>query len=110
MTNPWKSRPLIICATPIVGIMFQIILMSFDSGPGDKTIFRANRVLEVGYLTFVMLLPLFSLPALSAAIVGIKTPQYRGWNMASTVLNSAYILLFLLLCTLLIISRLVRLR
>jgi|CZKI01.1.fsa_nt_gi hypothetical protein len=90
--------------------MFQIILMSFDSGPGDKTIFRANRVLEVGYLTFVMLLPLFSLPALSAAIVGIKTPQYRGWNMASTVLNSAYILLFLLLCTLLIISRLVRLR
>src|ERR1039457_5536282 len=46
MTNPWKSRPLIICATPIVGIMFQIILMSFDSGPGDKTIFRANRVLD----------------------------------------------------------------
>ena len=96
MTNPWKSRPLIICATPIAVWMVQIILMSYDMGP-TATFFRANRALEVAYWILIALLSLVPIPALVAATAGIKTAKYRGWNIAGAVLNGVYVLLLLLL-------------
>jgi sensor domain CHASE-containing protein len=83
--------------------MIQLILAGFQSGRNDDWVFGGSKVLEVGYWVFVLALPLVSIPALIAAFAGIKARQYRAWNVAGAVLNSAYILLFLLMCALLIV-------
>ncbi len=96
MKNPWKSRPLIICATPIAVWMVQIILMSYIMGPSTGY-FRSNRSLEVAYWILIILLSLVPIPAFVAAIAGIKTAKYRGWNIAGALLNGVYVLLLLLI-------------
>lgn len=87
MKNPWKLNPLLICATPIVGGLLQIIILGFSAGRADST----HRNTINGIITvLVLFLPLVSLPALSAAVGGLKTKAIRGWYGAGVVLNAAY--------------------
>jgi hypothetical protein len=76
--------------------MVQIILMSYDMGPSTGS-FKANRSLEVAYWILIVLLSLVPIPALVAAIAGIRTAKYRGWNIAGALLNGVYVLLLFLL-------------
>jgi hypothetical protein len=90
MKNPWKLKPLLICATPIVGGLLQIIILGFSSGRADNV--RRNTINNV-ITILVLFLPLVSLPALSAAVGGLKSKAIRGWYVAGVVLNAAYCLL-----------------
>ena len=78
MKNPWKFKPLLICATPIVAGLLQIIMLGSSTG---------NVV-----TTLVLFLPLISLPALSASVAGLKIKAIRGWFVTGVVLNAAYCL------------------
>jgi len=89
MKNPWKFKPLIICATPIVGGMIQIIILGFSSERADSV--HRNTINNVVTL-LVLFVPLVSLPALSAALGGLKTKAIRGWCVAGVVLNAVYLL------------------
>lgn len=90
MKNPWKLKPVLICATPIVGALLQIIILGYSTERAGNvhwaTIYNA--------ITFLVLLfPLVSLPALSAALGGFRTKATRGWYVAGVALNAAYCLL-----------------
>ena len=89
MKNPWKLKPVLICATPIVGGLLQIIILGFSTERADNV----HRNTINGVITFLVLfLPLVSLPALSAAMGGLKTKAIRGWYVAGVVLNAVYCL------------------
>ena len=90
MKNPWKSRPVLIAATPIVGALVQVVILGFSTGRTDNV--RQSAIYNVITL-LVLLFPLVCLPALSAAIGGLKTRATRGWYFVGAVLNSAYGLL-----------------
>jgi hypothetical protein len=90
MSNPWKSKPLLICATPIVGVLAQVIILGYATGTTGNA--RWNAVNNV--VTFATLfLPAVSIPALAAAAGALKTKAMRGWSIAGVILNSAYCLL-----------------
>ena len=90
MKNPWKLKPVLICATPIVGGLVQVIILGFSTGTPHNA--HGNTVNET--ITIVVLfLPLVSIPALSAAVGGLRTKATRGWYLAGAVLNSVYCLL-----------------
>jgi hypothetical protein len=88
MKNPWKLKPLLICATPIVTGLLQIIILEFLMERAGNV----HRNTINGVTTLVLFLPLVSLPALSAAVGGLKTKANRGWYVAGVVLNAAYCL------------------
>lgn len=90
MKNPWKLKPVLICATPIVGGLLQIIILGFSTERADNV--HRNTINNVITL-LVLFLPVVSLPALSAAVSGLKTKAIRGWYVAGVVLNAAYCLL-----------------
>jgi hypothetical protein len=110
VSNPWKSRPLAICATPIVGIMLQVILLGYGTVPPARGLARSAGLVEVGLIALVLALTLSSIPALTAAVAGIRTREHRAWNLAGAFLNSAYFLLVLLVATLTLATHLVNLR
>jgi hypothetical protein len=90
MKNPWKLRPVFICATPVVGALVQTIILGFSTGRAEN----GHRAAIYNAITFLILLfPLISLPALSAAVGGLKTKSTRGWYLAGAVLNAVYCLL-----------------
>jgi|GEM_PF-4034941 hypothetical protein len=90
MKNPWKLKPVLICATPIAGALLQVIILGFSTATADTARRNAlNEVITVG----VLFLPLVSVPALSAAVWGFRTGATRGWYVAGAVLNSLYCLL-----------------
>jgi hypothetical protein len=86
MKNPWKLKPLLICATPMVAGLLQIIILGFVMERAGNV----HRNTINGIITLVLFLPLVSLPALSAAVGGLKTKAIRGWYGAGVVLNAAY--------------------
>jgi hypothetical protein len=89
MKNPWKLKPLLICATPMVGGLLQIIILGFSTGRADNVCWNTiNGVITV----LVLFLPLVSLPALSAAVGGLKGKAIRGWYVAGVALNAVYCL------------------
>jgi hypothetical protein len=90
MNNPWKLRPVPICATPIAGSLVQIIILGFSTGRADDV--HRNTVYEAITIA-ALFLPLVSIPALWAAVGGLKARTQRGWYVAGVVLNSAYCLL-----------------
>ena len=92
MTNPWKSRPIAICVTPLAGLVAQIVVMgiatirSADPSHGD----HGARLFLFG-----MCIPLVSVPALFAAAGELGKPKGRGWGITGALLNGAYLLMFL---------------
>lgn len=90
MKNPWTANPVIICATPIIAGLLQVIVLGYSMGLSDNVLRKhINDTITVA----VLFLPLVSIPALWAAVSGIKTKTLRAWCVAGTVLNSAYCLL-----------------
>jgi hypothetical protein len=89
MKNPWKLKPLLICATPIVGGLLQIVILGFLAGTAGSL--RSNTINDV-ITVLVLFLPLVSLPALSAAVGGWKTKAIHSWYVAGAVLNAVYCL------------------
>ena len=89
--NPWRDRPLAICATPIVGVLVQMNAMAaasmLEGGPSGLREFLAS-VLFFGSL----FLPVAALPALLAAIRGRHAALHRPWYVAGIVLNAFYVL------------------
>ena len=93
MKNPWKSRPLYICITPVVGLLLQVIILGFTTGmTGD---IRRTTLINLVTLS-VLFFPVVSIPALAAAVGDLKAKAMRGWSIAGIVLNSAYCLLLAL--------------
>jgi hypothetical protein len=89
MKNPWKLKPVLICATPIVGGLLQIIILGFSTERADDV----HRNTINGVITvLVLFLPLVSLPALLAAMGGLKTKAIRSWYVTGVVLNAVYCL------------------
>jgi hypothetical protein len=90
MKNPWNSNPVIICATPVVAGLLQVIILGYSTGFSDSVLRKnINDTVTVAAL----FLPLVSIPAVWAAVSGIKTKILRSWYVAGAVLNSAYCLL-----------------
>ena len=59
--NPWKLKPVLICATPIAGALLQVIILGFSTGTADTARrYALNEVITIG----VLFLPLVSVPAL----------------------------------------------
>jgi hypothetical protein len=95
MRNPWKGRSLAICATPVVAFLVEINVICYaslktGSGPLNSTTPLALIALLTG-----VLLPVISIPALLAAIAGLRTKVDRGLNIGGIVLNTIYSLLLL---------------
>jgi hypothetical protein len=106
MANPWKSKPVLICATPIVAVLLQLDILSLTTGMTVNA--HRNTINNVMTLA-VLFFPLLSIPALAAAVGGLKAKAERGWYVAGAALNAAYGLLLvfpiLLLATYLIHQR-----
>jgi hypothetical protein len=89
MKNPWTLNPLLICATPIVGGLLQIIILGISAEIADN-VHRQRFAEEIALL--VLFLPLVSLLPLAAAVGGLKATAIRGWYAAGVVLNAGYCL------------------
>jgi len=87
MKNPWKLKPLLICATPVVSGLLQVTVLGYSTGRSDNI--RRTMILDAITL-LALLFPLISLPALSAAIAGLKMKAARGWYLTGAVLNATY--------------------
>jgi hypothetical protein len=96
MKNPWNKSPLTICATPVIGLLVQIIVLADGSGRDTRLAARGGLAANIEVVS-AMLLPLIALPALLAAVRGMREPTGRGWYFAGIVLNSAYSLFILIL-------------
>jgi sterol desaturase/sphingolipid hydroxylase (fatty acid hydroxylase superfamily) len=90
MANPWKSKPVLICATPIVAALLQVIILGYATG---MTANAQRNSINNAITLAVLFIPVLSIPALAAAVGALKTKALRGWYVAGAVLNSAYCLL-----------------
>jgi uncharacterized membrane protein len=90
MKNPWKAKPLLICATPIVAGLLQIIVLGLSTERADNV---HSNTMNGAITVLTLFLPLISLPALTAALGALKTQAMIGWYVAGVVLNAAYCLL-----------------
>jgi uncharacterized membrane protein len=90
MKNPWKAKPLLICATPIVAGLLQIIVLGLSTERADNV---HSNTMNGAITVLTLFLPLISLPALTAALGALKTQAMIGWYVAGVVLNAAYCVL-----------------
>lgn len=90
MENPWKLKPRLICAPPIAGGLLQIIILRILM---ERAASVHRNTINYVIIFLVLSLLLASLPAMSAAVGGLKTNAIRGWYAAGVVLNAVYCLL-----------------
>ena len=90
MKNPWNSKPVLICATPIIAVLSEVIILGYSMGFSDSA--RQKKIYDLVSVA-VLFFPLVSIPALWAAVGGLKTNTLRYWYVAGALLNSAYCLL-----------------
>ncbi|HZZ17942.1 MAG TPA: hypothetical protein VFE25_01165 [Opitutaceae bacterium] len=96
MKNPWKGSPLAVCATPIIGLLVQIIVLADGSARDTHLSAPGGLAANIEVVT-AMLLPLVAFPALVASVQGMKLTTGRPWYFAGIVLNSVYAVFILIL-------------
>jgi ABC-type uncharacterized transport system fused permease/ATPase subunit len=92
MKNPWTSKPLIICATPVVVALLQVIILGYST---EFSASLLQKNINDTVTLAALFLPLIAIPVLWAAVGGLKTKAPRAWYVAGTALNAAYCLLLL---------------